>query len=160
MARIEAGELRLSKQWGSISEIFGNVLDRTAAATQNHKVSVDLDESLPLVKIDSRLIAEALTNLVENAARYSPPGSEIVIQCRIEDENMIVSVRDQGEGIEPDERERIFVKFYRSTRLGKQYKEGTGMGLAITRGIVESHGGRIWVESTPPGIEVFIYDSS
>jgi K+-sensing histidine kinase KdpD len=88
-----------------------------------------------------------LTNLVENAARYSPPGSEIVIQGRIEKENMFISVTDQGEGIGPDERERIFDKFYCSTRLNKRLKEGTGMGLAITRGIVESHGGRIWVES-------------
>jgi two-component system sensor histidine kinase KdpD len=147
MARIEAGEMRPSKQWGSISEIFGNVLDRTAAATQNHKVIVDLDDGLPLVKIDPRLIAEALTNLVENAVRYSPHGSEIIIRGRIQEENMIVSVTDQGEGIDPDERERVFDKFYRSTRLNKQYKEGTGMGLAIARGIVESHGGRIWVES-------------
>jgi signal transduction histidine kinase len=65
----------------------------------------------------------------------------------MEEDSMIISVTDQGEGIDPDERERIFDKFYRSSRLYKQHKEGTGMGLAIARGIVESHGGRIWVES-------------
>ena len=149
MARIEAGELKLLKRWGSISEIFSNVLDRTSPVTREHKVSVDLDEGSPLVKVDSRLIAEALTNLVDNAARYSPRESEIVIEGRIYEENMIISVTDQGEGIEADDRERVFDKFYRSTQLDKQHKEGTGMGLAIARGIVESHGGRIWVESAP-----------
>lgn len=147
MARIEAGELKPSKRWGSVSEIFGNVLDRTSAATQHHKVRVDLDDGLPLVKVDSRLIAEALTNLIENAAKYSQPGTEIVLQGRIDEGQMIISVKDQGEGLAPDERERVFDKFYRSTRPKKQYKEGTGMGLAITRGIVEAHGGKIWVES-------------
>lgn len=146
MARIEAGELKLSKQWGSLSEIFANVLDRTSSATRNHKISVDLDDGLPLVKVDSRLIAEALTNLVENAAKYSPDGSEIVLHGRIDEDKMIINVADQGEGIDPDEQGRIFDKFYRSTRIGKHYKEGTGMGLSITRGIVEAHGGKIWVE--------------
>ena len=149
MARIEAGELKLLKRWGSISEIFSNVLDRTSSATHNHRVVVELDDGLPLVKVDSRLIAEALTNLIENAAKYSPPGSEVVLRGRIDEDKMIISVEDQGEGVAPDEQARIFDKFYRSTRPEKQFKEGTGMGLAITRGIVEAHGGKIQVESGP-----------
>jgi two-component system sensor histidine kinase KdpD len=149
MARIESGELKISRQSSSVSEIFSTVLDRTAAATRNHRLTIDLDDELPIVRVDSRLIAEALANLVENAAKYSDPGSEIVMQGRIEEDNLIISVKDQGEGITPDEQARVFDKFYRGSRPGRRHREGTGMGLAIARGIVEAHGGRIWVESQP-----------
>jgi two-component system, OmpR family, sensor histidine kinase KdpD len=149
MARIDAGELNMSRRWGSVSEVFTNVLERTSSATRDHRVCVDLDENLPLMNLDSRLIAQVLTNLVENAAKYSPTGAEIVIKGEVDAGNLILSVADEGEGILPDEQAKIFDKFYRSTRSDRHNKEGTGMGLAIARGIIEAHGGRIWVESTP-----------
>lgn len=149
MARIDAGELNMSRRWGSVSEVFTNVLERTSSATRDHKVSVDLDENLPLMNLDSRLIAQVLTNLVENAAKYSPTGTEIVIKGQVEAGSLILSVADEGEGIPPDEQAKIFDKFYRSARSDRHNKEGTGMGLAIARGIIEAHGGRIWVESVP-----------
>jgi two-component system sensor histidine kinase KdpD len=149
MARIEAGELKLSREWGSISEIFSNVLERAAPATSSHTIRVVLDEQMPLVSLDPRLIAEALTNLVENAAKYSPPGTEIVLKGKIDGGKLTISVKDQGEGIGPDERERVFDKFYRGARQRSHTGEGTGMGLAIARGIIEAHAGSIWVESAP-----------
>jgi two-component system sensor histidine kinase KdpD len=149
MARIEAGELKLSREWGSVSEIFSNVLERAAPSIRNHIIKVDLDEDLPLVKLDSRLIAEALANLIENSAKYSPPGTELLLKAHVEADRLIISVKDRGEGIAPDEQDRIFDKFYRSARRDGQNKEGTGMGLAIARGIIEAHGGKIWVESAP-----------
>src|SRR5581483_5311655 len=97
--------------------------------------------------IDSQLLAEVLVNLVENAAKYSPIGSEIVISAKLEQERLIVSVSDQGQGILPDELELIFDKFYRGTQLSDTQIPGTGMGLAIARGIIEAHSGKIWVES-------------
>jgi two-component system sensor histidine kinase KdpD len=110
-------------------------------------VNVDVDEGLPLVKVDSRLVAQALTNLVENATKYSPLGSEILLRVRLVDDQLIISVTDQGPGVAPDEQNRIFDKFYRGWQQVERRSAGTGMGLAIARGIVEAHGGRIWVES-------------
>ena len=146
MARIDAGELRLSKKWESPSEVCHNVLERCAAAIRRHRVSVDCDESLPVVLIDSRLIAEALSNLVENAAKYSPPGGEIILKAEMKGDDLLISVTDQGPGIVPEETNRLFEKFYRGTH--PQQNGGTGMGLAIARGIIEAHGGRIWVEDS------------
>jgi PAS domain S-box-containing protein len=147
MARIEAGELQPSMQLGSVAEICGNVLDRCEKELRHHGVKIDCSEDLPLVKVDSALIAEALTHLVENAAKYSPDGSEITISARLASDELSISVKDHGPGIEANEFNRVFDKFYRSTRMNNDSASGTGMGLAIARGIIEAHGGRIWVES-------------
>jgi two-component system sensor histidine kinase KdpD len=146
MARIEAGELLLSKKWESLAEVCHNVVDRCADAIRDHRVSVECHESLPAVLIDSRLIAQALSNLIENAAKYSPPGSEIVLQAGMNGDELLISVTDQGPGIAAEETSRLFEKFYRGTH--PQPNGGTGMGLAIARGIIEAHNGRVWVESS------------
>jgi len=157
MARIEAGELRLSIHLGSVAEICGNVLDRCERELRQHRVSIDCSEDLPLVKMDSPMIAEVLTHLVENAAKYSPAGSEIVVTARLEPTELLISVKDQGLGIGADECNRVFDKFYRSTRLPASANTGTGMGLAIARGIIEAHSGRIWVDSEPGHGAVFTF---
>jgi two-component system sensor histidine kinase KdpD len=144
MARIEAGELRLSMEWVSMRELFNSVLDRVDAR-RDHRVSVKACDADTLVKIDSRLIAEALTNIVENAAKYSPDGSEILLEATVRPGELTILVKDQGPGIAPDEIDHVFEKFFRSRH--QQRSAGTGMGLAIARGIVEAHGGKIWVES-------------
>lgn len=149
MARIEAGELRLSKQWSSVAEICRNVLDRHAALLHQRQVRVECAEDLPAVRIDSRLVAQALASLVENAAKYSPSGSEILVQAKLQDHDLVMSVTDSGPGIELEETERIFDKFYRGRHPREQQSSGTGMGLAIARGIIQAHGGRIWVENAP-----------
>jgi two-component system sensor histidine kinase KdpD len=149
MARIEAGELHPLKEWGSVSEILADVLDRCSAALPTHPVTVNLDDTLPSVKVDSRLVAQALANLVDNAAQYSRAGGQIVIRGAIEDDRLTISVTDQGPGIPPQDLPLVFDKFYRGTHNSSQRRDGTGMGLAISRGIVEAHGGKIWVESTP-----------
>ena len=85
IARIEAGELHPVKQWGSIAEIFANVLDRCAMEFSSHKIRVECPESLPMVRVDSRLLASVIANLLENAAKYSPLQSEIVLCGQIKD---------------------------------------------------------------------------
>ena len=155
MARIEAGELRLSKKWESVPELCQNVLDRCAALIRYHDVKVELSESLPSVIMDSRLLAEALSNLVENAAKYSPPGTRILLKARMKDDELIISVTDHGPGVAPEDRNRLFEKFYRGTN--QQNGGGTGMGLAIARGIIEAHQGRIWFESTPGNGATFAF---
>lgn len=147
MARIEAGELKLSKRWESVSEIINNVLLRCATSLRNHRVRVEPEESQLMIRADSRLIAEALVNLVENATKYSPAGTEVRLSGAVKDGHLTVSVKDQGMGIAPDEMHFVFDKFYRGQHLTGSQTNGTGMGLAITKGIVEAHGGRIWADS-------------
>jgi two-component system sensor histidine kinase KdpD len=157
MARIEAGELSPLKQWSSVLEIFSNTLERCSAVLRDHRIIIDLDESLPAVRVDSQLLAEVLNNLLENAAKYSPAGSRITISGSIESEQLIIKVSDEGCGIAPEERDHIFDKFYRGDQPSKRRIQGTGMGLAIARGIVEAHGGRLWVESSPDQGSTFTF---
>lgn len=147
MARIEGGDLKPVRQWGSLGELFDNVLDRCSRVLRGHRVAVDLDPDLPLVKIDVRLVAEALTNLIENAAKYSAPASQIRLGARLDNERLLISVVDEGPGIGSEEITRVFDKFYRGAGPKAKQVPGTGMGLAIARGIVEAHGGSIRAES-------------
>jgi two-component system sensor histidine kinase KdpD len=147
MARIEAHELRISKGWQAIPEIIAHVLERCEKTLGNHQVKVDMDETLPLVKVDSLLLAEALTHLLENAARYSPAETLVTIGAQVREGQFIVKVADEGPGIATDELSRVFDKFYRGSQRRKRSKDGTGMGLAIARGIIEAHGGKIWAEN-------------
>ena len=147
MARIEAGELKILRHWESLSEIINNVLMRTATALRNHRIKVESEAHQLSVKVDSRLVAEALANLVENAAKYSPAGSEITVSGRMQDGELIISVKDCGMGVAPEESDYVFDKFYRGMQTTGRPTSGTGMGLAITKGIVEAHGGRIWLVS-------------
>ncbi len=103
------------------------------------------------------MLTEVLANLIDNAAKYSPAESEIIIGVEVVGESLRLSVTDHGPGIAPGEAERIFDKFYRGTQLNHQAPKGTGMGLAIARGIVEAHSGKIWVESTPGNGATFVF---
>ncbi len=149
MARIEAGELHPVKEWSSVPEMITTVLDRCASVLANHRVRVDLKEGLPLVKVDARLLASSLANLLENAAQYSAAQSEVVVRGEIDATTLTMSIQDEGPGILAQDLPRVFDKFYRGSSRSVNRREGTGMGLAIARGIVEAHGGRIWVENRP-----------
>ncbi|MBX7223235.1 MAG: sensor histidine kinase KdpD [Blastocatellia bacterium] len=149
MARIEAGELVVVRHWTTVSEIVTTAVNQASARLRNHSVKIDVPESLPLVCVDSRLLDEVLVNLLENAAKYSPTGTEITVHGKLAQNELSLSVRDCGHGIRPDDLDRIFDKFYRATPVAGPQPEGTGMGLAIAKGIVTAHGGRIWVESVP-----------
>jgi two-component system, OmpR family, sensor histidine kinase KdpD len=148
MARIEAGALQPVKEWGTVSEIFSNVLDRCAADVSNHRVRIECEEDLPMVRIDSRLVASVVANLVENASKYAPAQSTITLQGSIDGHTLTIGVRDQGPGIPANELSRVFDKFYRGESGPVKRRDGTGMGLAIARGIIEAHGGKISAEST------------
>ena len=157
MARIEAGELHPVREWGSVSEILDNVLDRCGAELSNHRVRVELEDNVPIVKVDSRLVAEVIANLLDNATKYSPPEGEILLRAVIDNNTLRISVQDQGSGISAHELTRVFDKFYRGASRSVKRRDGTGMGLAIARGIIEAHGGRIWVESTPGNGATFAF---
>ena len=151
LARIEAGELRLRLRWGAVDEVVAAALSRAEPLTRDHRIGVELEDGLPVVRVDPHAVAEVVYTLIDNAAKYSPPGTTIrVVAARAKDALISVAVEDEGQGVPPDVRERVFEKFFRATRDGDagggRRPAGTGMGLAIARGIVEAHGGRIWVE--------------
>ncbi|MGH9801660.1 MAG: sensor histidine kinase, partial [Blastocatellia bacterium] len=151
LAKLEAGQLQLRRRWGSVEEIVTLARDRAIELTGKHPIEVSIESELPSVRVDATLLAEVLYSLIDNAAKYSPTDSAIKITARRDEDEMIsVAVEDQGRGIPAEMRARVFDKFFRATNDGANPLDGPsglGMGLAIARGIVEAHGGRIWIES-------------
>jgi len=154
LARIEAGEMQLRKRWGSVEEIVAAAALRTAPLLRKHRLETALDDELPAVRVDERAVAEVLYTLIDNAAKYSPPGTVVTVSAKTgENDTVSFGVADAGSGIPANLREQVFDKFYRAIRDGdaSSRPSGSGMGLAIARGIVEAHGGRIWIEDGPQG---------
>ena len=150
LARIEAGELQLRRRWGAIDEIISAALSRAEPMTRQHHVELDIEKELPVVRVDESAVSEVVYTLIDNAAKYSAKGSTIRIAARHAGDGLIqMAVEDEGRGIPVDLRERVFDKFFRATRDGDvstHQPSGTGMGLAIAKGIVEAHEGKIWIE--------------
>jgi NtrC-family two-component system sensor histidine kinase KinB len=117
---------------------------------QAERFTLDMAPDAPLVVGDADRVYEILSNLIHNALTYSPAGSPLAVRVAASDGDFVrVSVSDQGEGVPPADRERIFDRFYRVNRSDARPTYGSGLGLYIARGLVEAHGGRIWVESEP-----------
>ena len=149
LARIDAGEMQLRRQWSSIAEVITVALKRAEPRTRANQIEVWIEDELPSARIDEHAVAEVVYTLVDNAAKYSPPGTTIRVAAGPREIGTIrLSVEDGGPGIPAEMRERVFDKFFRAMRDGDiaDRKSGSGMGLAIARGIVEAHGGRIWIE--------------
>jgi two-component system sensor histidine kinase KdpD len=148
MTRLEAGAVRVNKEWQPLEEVVGAALNRIEDALAGRKLRVDLPADLPLVPLDAVLIQQLLVNLLENALKYTPAESPIEIVVRKQAAGVEIIVADRGPGIPPAEEQRIFDKFY---RLGGAQGGGVGLGLAICKGIVMAHGGQIYVTSRPGG---------
>jgi two-component system sensor histidine kinase KdpD len=155
LARLEAGAVQLRRRWSSVEEIVALALERAHNLTGGHRVEIAVGQELPASRVDAGLIAEALYSLIDNAAKYSNPGTRIKVLAERADGEMVrIAVEDEGPGIAPALRERVFDKFYRATEDGAASlgrPRGLGLGLSIARGIVEAHGGRIWMESRADG---------
>lgn len=151
MSRIEAGALRLKQVPCDVQDVIGTALERLSSRLGDHPVTVEVPPDLPLVPMDFVLIVQALANILDNAVKYSPPGSPIRVTGRLAGagESLEIAVADQGIGIPAEDLTRVFDKFYRAQRT--RAVSGTGLGLAIAKGIVEAHGGRIWAENRPGG---------
>ena len=151
LAQIEAGDLRLGRRWGTIEEMIEAALARAKTITAQYVVEVAIEKDLPVVLVDARAVSEVIYLIVDNAAKYSAPGSRIRITAGRGDADMIrVAVEDDGPEIPVELRERVFDKFFRASNerdAGRNRPSGMGMGLSIARGIVEAHSGRIWIES-------------
>ncbi len=156
LSRLEAGVARPDLDWMLISDVIAAVLDRLdlSGQTRGYDIRVEEPDNLPLVLMDHEQIEQTLTNLIENAIKYSPQGSVIRARVSTSEAELIVSVSDQGIGIPERELETVFNKFYRVRQarlpwLPGRPPAGTGLGLAICASIVRAHGGRIWAESAP-----------
>jgi len=156
MSRIESGALHPAREWEDLSEIVGGVLARMRPQLHDRPVKTDLPANLPLIWVNAALIDQVLTNLVENALKYTPAQSPLTITAEVQSDTVQVRVIDQGPGIAADALPHIFDKFFRVVGA-ERHADGTGLGLAICQGIVEAHGGRIWGDNQPQGGAVFTF---
>jgi two-component system sensor histidine kinase KdpD len=143
MARFESGEFRLSSAWNSIEEIVGSAVRLSKRVLASRTLRTNVPTGLPLVKCDAVLIERVLVNLLENAAKYTPPDAIVEVLAESAGEEMRVTVADNGPGIRPGTEQEIFNKFSRGVR--ESAIGGVGLGLAICKAIVEAHGGSISV---------------
>jgi two-component system sensor histidine kinase KdpD len=141
MARIESGEVTLDLQWQPLEEVVGSALDATRNMLKQHRLEVRLPRELPLVRFDALLIERVLVNLLENASKYTPAGSLVVLSAEVAADKLKVSVSDNGPGLPAGREEALFQKFARGAP--ESATPGVGLGLAICRAIVESHRGTI-----------------
>jgi len=149
MARIESGEVKLNLAWQPFEEVVGSALGAARAMLRDHVVEVRLPRDLPLVQFDALLIERVLVNLLENASKYTPPGSRVVLAAEVAGGQLSVSVTDDGPGLPHGREEAVFQKFTRGDR--ESATPGVGLGLAICRAIIESHLGRISASNRPGG---------
>jgi two-component system sensor histidine kinase KdpD len=149
MARIESGEVKLNLQWQPLEEVVGSALNATQSMLKQHFVDVHIPRDLPLVRIDALLIERVLVNLLENASKYTPPGSRITLAAEVIADQLSVSVSDNGPGLPLGREEAVFQKFTRGER--ESATPGVGLGLSICRAIVESHQGKIVATQRPGG---------
>lgn len=154
MTRLESGAVQVQKEWQPLEEVIGSARNRTAELLRDRPLAVQLPPGLPLAPLDGVLIEQVLVNLLENAAKYTPPGSPIMIAARSSPGEVAITVADGGPGIPAGDEQRIFEKFYRAA---PGVAHGAGLGLAICRAIVLAHGGRIWVERPPAGGSAFCF---
>jgi two-component system sensor histidine kinase KdpD len=152
MTRLEAGALKVQKDLQPLEEIVGSALDRMAERLRGRPVATSIPADLPIVPFDAILIEQVLINLLENATKYSPPKSPIDVGAVAREGEVEVTVADRGRGVAKEDAERVFDKFFR-VREGEG--GGVGLGLTICRGIVNAHGGRIWVDERPGGGAAF-----
>jgi two-component system sensor histidine kinase KdpD len=155
MTRLEAGGLALKKEWQPLQEVVGSALHAMDRRLRGREVATNLPADLPLVNVDSVAIQQVLTNLLDNAVEYSPSSSPIAIAARYTQDGVTVEVADRGAGLPAGAERRVFEKFFRAAR--GDGRRGIGLGLAISRGIVEAHGGQISAANRPDGGAVFTF---
>ncbi|MBX3061744.1 MAG: PAS domain S-box protein [Anaerolineae bacterium] len=149
LSRLQAGSLGIQPQPIPLSQIVGTAMPQLSALTEMHPLVVEIAQNLPLVFADRDRIAQVLVNLVDNAVKYSPEDTPIVITAQAQDRFMCLTVDDQGMGIPPEERNNAFEAFRQIESQASPKAKGAGLGLAICKGLVEAHGGQIWIEDKP-----------
>jgi two-component system sensor histidine kinase KdpD len=156
LSRIEAGSLRPEKGWYDLGGLVNEVAGRLHNLAVGHRLTVNAPEDLPPVEFDYVEIDEVLTNLIENAVKYTPPGTEITVSVRMAGSEVELEIADDGPGIPAGALPRLFDAFYRAASAGPR-PQGSGLGLAVAKGLVEAHGGRIRGENRPQGGARFVF---
>ena len=156
MSRIEEGALKPEKEWYQVRALIQDVLDRLSSLFEGRSVQLLAPDDLPPVELDYLHLDQVLSNLLENAVRYTPPGTPIDVTVLPQEHEMLISVADRGSGVPQAERKLIFDKFYRVLHqkqpgTSNTATPGSGLGLAVCKGLIEAHNGRIWVEARPEG---------
>jgi two-component system, OmpR family, sensor histidine kinase KdpD len=149
MARIDASAIALEPDWVTPADVIDAALARVGRVLDDRTLRIDADAA-SVVEVDPRLTSSALAHLIENAVQYSQPQSPIDIHGETTSEGLHLTVRDHGPGLDPDEMAHLFERFFRG-RVARQHALGTGMGLAITRGLLAAQGGRVWGENATGG---------
>lgn len=155
LSRLEAGRLPIALDIHSLQEIIEDALPQLHILTTRQALTMHLSADLPPIYADSKRIAQVLVNLVRNAATYSPEGTEISISARVRGNFVQINVNDQGPGIPAAEHKQVFKAFRRGVSVENSTVQGAGLGLAICKGLVEAHGGRIWIKKkNSPGATI------
>jgi PAS domain S-box-containing protein len=155
LSRLEAGILPISPEPVSLHEIMEDALPQLNTLTTGKSLTIQLPSNLPPVYADKKRISQVLVNLVRNSAAYSPRGSEIKITANIQKNFLKINVVDQGPGIPPADHKRVFRAFQRGSIGNNELLKGAGLGLAICKGLVDTHNGRIWINrKTTPGTTI------
>jgi len=157
MTRMEAGGLRLRKEWTPIDEVIGAALHHLDRRLQGRSVTTHIAPGLPLVYLDETAIEQVVANLLDNAVEYTPPGTPIEVRATGDARQISVEIADHGPGLPPNTEKRVFEKFFRARPGDGSPNRGVGLGLAISRGIVEAHGGTIRAANRPGGGAAFIF---
>lgn len=155
LSRIEGGTLRPEKGWYDLGALIEDVVGRLRPLTASHRVLVDVQDDLPPVPLDYVEIDQVLSNLLENAAKHAPAGTHIAVRAHQADDGVRIEVADNGPGIPAAWLPRLFDPFYRGDAARPRPK-GLGLGLAVAKGLVDAHGGRIWAENRPDRGAVFV----
>jgi two-component system sensor histidine kinase KdpD len=148
LTRLEAGAIRLRRELQPIEEVIGVVLHRLGRQLRDHPLQLQVANSLPPVMIDELLMQQVLINLLDNAAKFAPPGTAIELHAEAQGQFLVLEICDHGPGIVPGEEDRIFERFFRGS---EQQTSGSGIGLAICRAVIQLHGGTISAQNRSGG---------
>jgi two-component system sensor histidine kinase KdpD len=155
MARLQSGKVKLNKEWQLLEEVVGTALRAMKETLVAHQIIIDLPSDLPLLEFDAVLIDRVLCNLLDNVAKYAPASGRIFISAEKKQQEVWVSVADDGPGIPENLKDQIFEKFTRGEK--ESTKAGVGLGLSICKAIVEAHDGKIWANNKSPHGAIFTF---
>ncbi len=151
MTRLGSGALKLQRDWIELDEILNSAISRLRKLYPDREVQLDVEAGLPQLYVHPALVEQALFNILENAAKFSPPGAPVAVTARRSGDKLRLEISDRGPGIPEAERKRIFDLFY-SVARGDRGPQGTGLGLTIVRGMIGAHGGKVEALPGPDGV--------
>jgi len=155
LTKIDEGRIEIKKNMEAVEEIVGEAVSRVKKLSGSHNIKIDIPDALILIPIDGMLIEQVFINLIDNAIKYTPEDSTITVSAKIEEDDIIFEVSDNGNGIPEESLPLIFNRFYTGTSSNRNIRHGTGLGLAICKSIITAHGGKIYAFNSPSGGAVF-----